>query len=386
MIWNKKKKSKEEVRKDFLEKLNIEKEMTEGQKKKILAVITYLTDGLLIFDRDGILSFINPRAEELLDVESKEVLGRQILELNIFPRFQLLVSLVGGGIKEFPKKELQIKENFILEVSATSMIVGKEKIGSSVILHDVSQQKSIERMKTEFVTLAAHQLRTPASIVKWTIQMLLDGDLGEMTKEQKEAIEKIRKTNEKMIRLVNDLLNVAEIEEGRYLSKLVLSDIEEIIQSVIEIYKETIKQKKLEFEFQKSEKRLPKVMLDKEKITIAVKNLIDNAVRYTSIGGRIRISTEIKEREGEIEVQIQDTGLAIPTDQQNKVFTNFFRGTNIMKVETEGTGLGLFITKNIIESHKGKIGFISEEGKGSTFYFTIPIKERFSEFLNKEFY
>jgi len=386
MIWNKKKKSKEEVRKDFLEKLNIEKEMTEGQKKKILAVITYLTDGLLIFDRDGILSFINPRAEELLDVESKEVLGRQILELNIFPRFQLLVSLVGGGIKEFPKKELQIKENFILEVSATSMIVGKEKIGSSVILHDVSQQKSIERMKTEFVTLAAHQLRTPASIVKWTIQMLLDGDLGEMTKEQKEAIEKIRKTNEKMIRLVNDLLNVAEIEEGRYLSKLVLSDIEEIIQSVIEIYKETIKQKKLEFEFQKSEKRLPKVMLDKEKITIAVKNLIDNAVRYTSIGGRIRISTEIKEREGEIEVQIQDTGLAIPTDQQNKVFTNFFRGTNIMKVETEGTGLGLFITKNIIEAHKGKIGFISEEGKGSTFYFTIPIKERFSEFLTKEFY
>jgi len=386
MIWNKKKKSKEEVRKDFLEKLNIEKEMTEGQKKKILAVITYLTDGLLIFDRDGILSFINPRAEELLDVESKEVLGRQILELNIFPRFQLLVSLVGGGIKEFPKKELQIKENFILEVSATSMIVGKEKIGSSVILHDVSQQKSIERMKTEFVTLAAHQLRTPASIVKWTIQMLLDGDLGEMTKEQKEAIEKIRKTNEKMIRLVNDLLNVAEIEEGRYLSKLVLSDIEEIIQSVIEIYKETIKQKKLEFEFQKSEKRLPKVMLDKEKITIAVKNLIDNAVRYTSIGGRIRISTEIKEREGEIEVQIQDTGLAIPANQQNKVFTNFFRGTNIMKVETEGTGLGLFITKNIIEAHKGKIGFISEEGKGSTFYFTIPIKERFSEFLTKEFY
>lgn len=355
-------------------------------KDQIFSVINYLTDGLLVFDRDGILSLINPQAEKFLDVERKEVLGKQILELSAFPHFQPLLSLVGGGIKEFSKKEFRIKENFILELSVISMMIGKERVGSLVILHDISQQKLIERMKSEFVTLAAHQLRTPASAVKWTTRMLLDGDLGEMTKEQKEAIEKAYKTNEKMIRLVNDLLNVAQIEEGRYLSKLVLSDIEEIIQSVIDIYKETIEQKKLKFEFQKPEEGLPKVMLDKEKIRIAIKNLLDNAVRYTFAGGRVKVSIKKKREEREIEVQIQDTGLGIPASQQSKVFTNFFRGSNIMKVETEGTGLGLFIAKNIIEAHGGEIWFESEEEKGSTFYFTLPIKEKFSEFLTKEFY
>jgi len=386
MFWRKKRerKTKEEFYESFLKEMSDENEAAEEEKKKILAVIAYLTDGLLIFDKNNNISLINPQAEKIFNVESREVLGRSVLELSHFPNIQPLISFLGGGIREVSKKEIIIKENFILEVSSVSMIVKKEKIGSLVILHDISKEKLIERMKSEFVTLAAHQLRTPASAVKWTIRMLLDGEMGEMTKEQKEAVEKTYKTNEKMIRLVDDLLNVAQIEEGKYLSRLVLSDIEEVIQSVINFYGERIKQKNLKFKFQKSKEKLPQVMLDEEKMIIAVKDILDNAIRYTPVGGRITIS--IRMRIEEIEIQIQDTGLGIPRNQQNQVFTKFFRAANIKKIDTEGTGLGLYISKNIIEAHGGRIWFKSEKGKGSIFYFTIPVKEKFGEFLTKEFY
>jgi len=389
MFWRKKRekreeKTKEEFYEDFLKEMSEETEAAEEETKKILAVVTYLADGLLVFDKNSKLSLMNPQAAKLLKIESEKVLGQPILALSRFPNFQPLISFLGGGIREVSKKEIAIKENFILEVSSVSMIVKKEKIGSLVILHDVSKEKLVERMKSEFVTLAAHQLRTPASIVKWTTRMLLDGEMGEMTREQKEEIEKAYKTNEKMIRLVDDLLNVAQIEAGQYLSKLVLSNIEEVIQSVINFYGEKIKQKNLKFQFQKSEEKLPQVMLDKEKMIIAIKNILDNAVRYTSAGGSVIIS--IKMRIEEIEVQIQDTGLGIPRNQQNKVFAKFFRATNIKKIDTEGTGLGLYIAKNIIEAHGGRLWFESEKGKGSTFYFIIPVKEKFGEFLTKEFY
>lgn len=382
MFWKKKRKTKEEFYEDFLKEINGNSQ--RAKTEKILAVVTYLADGLLVFDKNSKLSLINPQAEKLLNVESERVLGKLILELSRFPNIQPLVSFLGGGIKEVFRKELQIKENFTLEITTVPMIVKEEKVGTLIVLHDVTREKLVDRMKSEFVTLAAHQLRTPASAIKWVIRMILDGDLGEITKEQREAIEKAYKTNEKMIRLVNDLLNVAQIEEGKYLSKLVLSNIEDVIQSVIDTYEKKIAQKKLKFEFQKSKEKLPKVILDREKMRIAIGNLLDNAVRYTLVSGRVTISVRIKEKE--IEVQIQDTGLGIPENEQNKVFNKFFRGTNIMKIETEGTGLGLFIAKNIIEAHGGKIWFKSEKDEGTTFCFTIPVKEKFGEFLTKEFY
>lgn len=382
MFWRKKGKTKEEFYEGFLKEMA--EDSQEVEKEKILAVVTYLTDGLLVFDKHNRLSLINPRAKKFLEVESEKVLGKPILELSQFPNIQPLVSLLGGDVRMVSRKELQIEENFILEVSVTPMIIRGEKSGNLVVLHDISREKLVERMKSEFVTLAAHQLRTPASAVKWSLQMLLDEDLGKLSEEQKEVIEKTRRTNEKMIRLVNDLLNVAQIEEGKYLSEMTLSDIEKLIESMIDTFKEKIMQKKIRFEFRKSGTELPKVMIDIEKMKIAVRNILDNAITYTLPGGKVIVSTEAEEKK--IEVRVRDTGLGIPEYQQKKVFTKFFRGDNIMKVETEGTGLGLFIAKNIIEAHGGKIWFESEKGKGSVFYFTLPVREKFGEFLTKEFY
>lgn len=371
MFWRKKKNKKEE-------------EFYENLRENDLAITDYFTDGLLIFDKNSKVVLINPRAEEFFKVKEEKILGESILDLNRFPKFEPLISLLEGGIKEVSRRELQISEDLILETTTVSITTEGVKVGSLVVLHNISRERLVQKMKTEFVTVAAHQLRTPTSAVKWSLEMLLEGDLGKLNEAQKNIIEKAHKTNDKAIRLVNDLLNVAEIEEGRYLSKLVLLNIEDLIQSVAEEYKEQIKEKKIKFEFKKPEEQLPKIMLDVEKTKIAVRNILDNAVRYTLPRGKISIF--IKKEAKNIEVQIQDSGLGIPFEQQDKIFTKFFRGSNIMRIDTEGTGLGLYITKNIIEAHGGTIWFESEEGQGTTFYFTLPVKERFGEYLTEEFY
>jgi len=373
----------------FWKKKN-KKKKSFGDVKDIREIIDdtiitdYLTDGLLVFDNNSRLSLVNPQVERLFKVRKEKILGKSILELNRFPGFKPLVSLLGGEIRKFFRKELQIRVNFILEITTVPMIVKEEKVGTLVVLHNVTREKLVGRMKSEFVTLAAHQLRTPLSAVKWSLKMLLDEDLGKLSEEQKNFLQDTYKTNEKMISLVNSLLNVSEIEEGKYLSKIVLSSIEDIIQSIVDAYKKEMEKRKLKFEFKKPKEQLPKLMLDVEKMKIAIKNIFDNALKYTLPGGKVSIS--LRRDEKEIEVQIQDTGKGILQEQQGKVFTKFFRGANIIKMETEGTGLGLFISKNIIEAHGGRIWFESEEGKGSTFYFTIPVKERFGEFLTEEFY
>ena len=375
----------EEARKaltNILEDVEEARGKAEEEKEKTLAIITNFTDGLLVFDEKGSLSLINPSAEDFFDVKSRDIVGRSILELSTFPTLTSLAALFGEEIKGVFRKELPIKENLTLEVSTVPMVSGEEKLGTLVVLHDITREKTIEKMKTEFVSLAAHQLRTPLSAIKWTLRMLLDGDLGKITKEQNDFLEKTYRSNERMIVLINDLLDVTRIEEGRYLYKPVLTDIEPIVQFVTNSYEEEIEKKKIKFEFKKPEEKLPKIKLDVEKIRLAIDNLLDNAIRYTPTYGKIMVI--LKHRKGGIEFSVKDTGVGIPKDQQGRVFTKFFRGANVMRMATEGTGLGLFITKNIIEAHGGKIWFESEEGKGATFYFAIPIKEEFGEFL-KEF-
>jgi PAS domain S-box-containing protein len=358
---------------NILEDVEEARKRAEEERNKTLAVITNFVDGLLVFDKEGKVSLINPQAENFCKVKEKEVIGKSILELSQFPDFKPIAEAVGKEMKGIFRKEVPIRKDFILEATTVPIMRKEGKIGTLMILHDVTREKMIERMKTEFVSISAHQLRTPLSAIKWTLKMFLDGDLGELTKEQREFLEKIYQSNERMINLINDLLNVTRIEEGRYLYRPVLADIVPICQSVIDSYKEEIEKKKLKFRFEKP-KGLPKVRVDVEKISLAIQNLLENAIRYNREGGGIEITLE--EKEGKIKFSIRDTGIGIPKDQQHRVFTKFFRAPNAMRMETEGSGLGLFITKNIIEAHGGEIWFESEEGKGTTFYFTLPVAQK----------
>ncbi len=357
---------------NILEDTEEARKRAEEERNKTQEVITSLTDGLLLFDKENCLSMMNPQAENFLAIKKEKIVKKSASDFFMIPETKDLAALIGKDIKSLFRKELKLKENFILEISTIPLKTNDTKIGSLVVLHDVSREKMVERMKTEFVSISAHQLRTPLSAIKWTLRMLLDGDLGEINPEQREFINRTYNSNERMISLINDLLNVTRIEEGRYLHKPVMYDMGEIMEYVIKLYQEEAVKRQVIFELKRTKKKLPKVLLDVEKIRLVVQNLIDNAIRYTSPGGKVTVSLNYDKKE--IVVSIKDTGVGIPKDQQERVFTKFFRGANVIKMETEGSGLGLFIARNIVESHGGKIWFESEEKKGTTFHFSIPVK------------
>ena len=355
-----------------LEELEKARLQAVEERNKTLTIINNFVDGLMVLNKEGRILLVNSQFKKIFKI-NKKLEGKKIEELKSFRFFQPWISLIlrGKKIKTVSKKEFSTHPEQTLEVTSVPLIERGRENGYLISFHDISREKSIEKLKTEFISLTAHQLRTPLSAIKWTLEMMLAGDLGKLTKEQQEFIEKIHQSNEKMILLINDLLRVVKIEGGKYLFKLVPADIENLIQEVINSYKKTNKQKKIRIEFRKPKKKLPQVKIDIEKMEIAIKNLLDNAVNYGGKGNRVIIS--LKKRAKTIEFQIKDKGIGIPKEQQNRVFTKFFRGSNVVKMETNGTGLGLFIVKNIIKAHGGKIWFKSKENKGSTFYFTLPI-------------
>jgi len=369
----KKTKELKETRKallNILEDIDEARKKAEEERNKTLAIIANLTDGLLVFDSDNRASLVNSRAEEILGIKAGEIEGESLADLSRFSALKPIIQLVKKKGKVF-REEVKLRENLILEVTTTLIAREGEKIGRLFVLHDITHEKRIERMKTEFVSVAAHQLRTPLSAIKWSLGMILAEDMGPLTEEQKTFLQKTYNSNERMISLVNDLLDVARIEEGRYIYKPAFRDLTKICQAVINSYKTDIERKKIKFKFKKPKGRLPKIKLDEEKISLAIQNLLENAIRYTPPEGRIVVSLELKEKE--IEFSVKDSGIGIPKEQQDRLFTKFFRGTNAVRIETEGTGLGLFIAKNIIEAHRGRIWAESEENKGSTFHFSLPL-------------
>jgi signal transduction histidine kinase len=374
----------EELRKIRMAFLNILEDTEEAkslaveEKNRTLAIINNFTDGLLVVNDENKIELISPLLENLLKQKREKILGKDIFKItsdiiDLNPLFNILKNKKGKEIKEVSRQEIDLTKGLFLEVTSSRFNFGK-KIGTLIILRDVSRDKLVEKMKTEFVSIAAHQLRTPLSAIKWSLRMVLDGDAGKVNKEQKDLLEKTYLSNERMISLINDLLNVTRIEEGRFLYKPELMQIEDVIDKVLIDLEETIKMKNIIVKFEKNEKALSPVKIDKEKINMAIHNVLENSLKYTPAKGKISISLE--EENKDIVLKITDNGVGIPEDQKQRIFTKFFRGSNVVKMETEGSGLGLYTTKNIIESHNGKIWFESQEGKGTTFYMTIPCDYR----------
>ena len=353
------------------------------------AIMNNLVDGIIEYDESSRIILMNPEAERLLGVTFSEIENVAIVP-NIVKQRPHLAALVevmypvhapqvshienSGGRAKIMKIQTSKPERN-LEVTMLQVLDQDRKtIGFMKILHDITKEVLLEKMKVEFVSVAAHQLRTPLSSMKWAINMLLKGDYGEFATIQKNVLKKLDQSNQRMIILINNLLQAARIEEGRFMYKPVVADIYQIIQSVLVNIKEMSKQKEIKIVLQEQKKKLPKIFVDIEAIKLVLQNILENAVSYTSPGGTVTISiTPLKTK---IKVTIQDTGIGISEDEEGRVFTKFFRGQRAIRLKPNQSGFGLFIAKNIIETHGGKIWFTSKENKGTTFYFTLPFKKR----------
>lgn len=243
--------------------------------------------------------------------------------------------------------------------------------------------KEVDKAKTEFISLASHQLRTPLSAVNWYAEMLLAGDVGRLNKEQKKYINEMYKGNERMVDLVNALLNVSRLEFGTFMVEPEPTDVVKLAQSVINEQKQQIIEKKLKLS-KKYSNNLPRLNADPRLLRIVFQNLLSNAVKYTPSEGMIKVGVRLvrrgesvdnlKAKEDSFAIVVSDTGYGIPKGQQGKIFTKFFRADNVREKDTEGTGLDLYIVKAIINLSGGAIWFESEESKGTTFYASLPLR------------
>ncbi len=247
---------------------------------------------------------------------------------------------------------------------------------------DVTQEMEIDRAKSEFVSLASHQLRTPLSTIKWYAEMLMMGDAGTLSDEQHTYLQEIYRGNQRMIDLVNSLLDVSKMEIGTLGNVPALTNCLEVAHTVIRELQPLIDTKGLVFG-EKRPLRLPRLLIDPSLLHAIFQNLLSNAIKYTPNNGHILLDVHpltIGERIGgavmtqpSLAIIVSDTGYGIPQDQQSRIFTKLFRADNIRIKDTEGNGLGLYLVKSIIGQSGGTISFISHENKGTTFYVTLPL-------------
>ena len=308
----------------------------------------------------------------LADIKFWEECRRYDLSLWQCPKFLFVVmgfvTIVAMTVTHLIAVNYTEPQFVVISVVSVAILIFV--IGNTVV-QSFEKIAAASRMKTEFVSIVSHQLRTPLSSLKWSLNLFLSGRIGKLDAKQLEHAEMMKGSNDRMIRLVIDLLNVTRIEQGKIVLKKEKVDFGALIQDLVMEVKSFAEANNVFVEVENSAKGVM-VRADKQYISMALGNLVDNAIRYIKAKGRVVI--RLGERNGFARVEVQDNGVGIPKSEQRNIFQKFFRSQNIMRHRTEGSGLGLYLARAFIKLHGGKIGFTSKEEEGSTFWFEIPIK------------
>ncbi|MFH0818732.1 MAG: ATP-binding protein [Patescibacteria group bacterium] len=365
-----------------LEDVDKEKQKAQAAHEKTEVIIENIYDGVLIINNQEKIVSLNKIGRKLLGCHDKEIIGEDYNTVfnpltekgeSLSGKKSLTSSVLRTGHMMKEKIVIISREDnnqFTAKISVSPLIMNKEIFGAAVIFRDVTREMAIDKQKTEFISVASHQLRTPLSSIKWFIEMLLHGDAGKLKNEQSDLLNEAYESNERMIKLVNDLLNVSRIEQGRVSVEPHPTDFQKMVKSVLRELTPSIKAKQIKVNL-KTISHLKNLYIDAELIRQVVQNLLTNAIKYTPPQGQVNIDICLKGNN--VQFSVQDTGFGIPEDQKSNIFKKFFRASNAVSKETEGNGLGLYLAKSVVESSGGKMWFDSVEHKGSTFYFTLPL-------------
>ncbi|MEI7718875.1 MAG: ATP-binding protein [archaeon] len=379
---------------------DVEKEKSKAESlaedlEKFKLAVDNVSDHIVITDQDGIVIYANRAVETITGFRLEEAIGKKAGSLWKLPMpleyYKNLWNVIKDQKKVFTS-EIQNKrksgEIYTAIISISSVLNDKGDILYFVAVErDITKEKEIDKAKTELISLASHQLRTPLSSINWYAEMLLAGDAGVISDEQKKYITEIAIGNKRMVDLVDDLLNVSRLDMGTFKVEAKLVNVLELVKSVLSESKPDILTKKLVIE-EIYGKDIPEFSADEKLLRMIFQNLVSNAVKYTPPSGTIKISilkfnfNNINNgedfggkriNEESLVFSVSDTGMGIPANQQDKIFSKLFRADNAKELETEGTGLGLYVVKSIINQSSGLVWFKSEESKGTTFYVAFPI-------------
>lgn len=319
---------------------------------------TFIPAFLKGFEEDGIIQSndVSKMSKDLRAILEPQGI-KSILLLPLFIGSRRL-GFFGLDITE-KNRDWKIDEIHLLKIISNSV-------------SSIYARKEVDIIKSEFISVASHQLKTPLAGIKWMSNLLLDGKIKKTIDQQNEYIKDINYSNERMIKLVSNLLYVSSIESG-YKFKIVKkkNNIAKIVDQILLYNKQLSGNKKIKIIESESISKKLILNIDGNKIRQVIDNLITNAIKYSKENGIIEI--DCGHKKGEIVFKIKDNGIGIPKEQQNKIFEKFYRADNATKNDPMGTGLGLYITKLMVEAHGGKLWFESKENKGATFYFSLPI-------------
>lgn len=359
-----------------LEELRESQEVTQG-------LLGSVGEGIVALDREGRVVFINDSAERLIGRTAARSMGRP---------WQTVISALeaeGGPAIEDEKRPYRValqtkkrntrvmtymrrdKKRFPISITATPVFLHGKLWGVVQIFRDITKEIESQQAATEYVSLTAHQMRSSLTLIRWTAETLLSGDEGALTATQLEQVQALYDADLKMITLVGAFLNVSRLELGSFAVTPAPLDVRAALDAVASEL--ALEAGRASVRFARAyDDAVPLIEADPKLLQVIFHNLVSNAVKYGRKGGEIRLGIETDRQE--IVVSVADDGLGIPASEQSKIFIKLYRAENVRNQEIEGTGLGLYIVKTILEKTGGRIWFDSKEGKGTTFYVALPLR------------
>jgi PAS domain S-box-containing protein len=367
---------------ELSKQLRSQTSLVNEERARADALVSSIGEGVIATDENGKIIQVNQVALDILGYKRRELVGKWFPEkvlvvtednktIPALERPATKVFLTGKVVNDrlyFRKKS---GETVPVAITASPIFLRGEPIGIIELFRDISKEVESDRVKSEFISLAAHQLRTPLSSVGLYSNMLGEGYAGKLTKEQTKLLEVIVGASNRMNGLINSLLNVTRIDSDDITIESKPMMLVEVLEKLLSDLKPQITNKKIKLR-QVIEKDIPQINSDPTIVREILDNILSNSVKYTPGGGKITLS--VIQKRGSINITVKDNGYGIPVQSQDYIFNKFFRASNIIKYDVSGTGLGLYFTKSLANRIDSDIWFESKENIGTTFYLSIPIK------------
>lgn len=354
------------------------------ERTHLSAIIENLGDGVIGYDTNFKILTFNRAAEQIFGVDRKEILNQSFtmkvkeggarLRLILTVLFPALAESIvrRSAPGEYPQvADISFDEPPLdLRVTTNRILDGKSRtVGFVKIIHDRSREIILLKAKSEFITIASHQLRTPLTSLRWAMENLIQEPL---TPAQRELVANAAQASTRLSDIVDGLIDVAKIEEGRFGYQFEEVDLVKFLEEALRSAKPVAEARKIKLYLTRPTTSLALLHADPRRLGIVIATLLDNAIRYNIENGEVAVNIESLPGKPYVEVSVRDTGIGIAPQDLKKIFTEFFRGENAMRIEVEGTGLALYIAKNIIRRHGGNMRVESTINRGSTFSFTLP--------------
>lgn len=351
-------------------------------KERDESILLSIGDAVFAVNLGGKITIFNRVAELLTNIQSNFAIGKHYSQIVNFVRESdglpcndfIREAMTTGKITEMSNHAMLLRKDEVKIAVADSAAPIVDEMGyvsgCVVAFHEVTKERQIDKAKTEFVSLASHHLRTPLSTINWYSEILLSEDLGHLNPKQKQYSQEVYRASQRMVALVNALLNVSRLELGNFAVEPEKVDVAKIAKMVIKDLTPLIEAKRINIQ-EHFDRSLPKMMVDPKLMAIIFQNLFSNSIKYSKTNGKVEIT--IRKKDDELLISVEDHGYGIPSSQKKEIFGKMFRADNAKKIDPDGTGLGLYIVREIINYTGGKAWFASSEGKGSTFYASLPI-------------